>query len=517
MTPLTATRCCPAALRGAPLALAVMLSLECRADIRVVPGLDLRERYTDNVALAREGQERGRFVTEIAPNLSIASNSPSLQLSASYHFRYFVFNDNGAQDTQRHTNHLTADAKARLVPELLYLDAGASVEDQAVSAFGPQDTGNPYVGTNRTEVRTWRISPYAVHQFGGTARAILRYAHDSATSETTGFGKSDSDTAVFSLQSGVNFRRWAWSIDASHQVLDDSIAQESETSNASATLRWNMSQEFSISVTGGYDKYDFNSHEGATEGSFWRVGFAWQPSPRTSLAASIGDRFFGRTYYLAANHRSRNTVWDISYNEEVTTTRSQFFLPAAVDTAALLDRLFTPLYPDPLLRRLAVMAYMRATGLPPALADRVNYLSNRYMLQKQLMATAMFRTARSGFTVSLYDVRRRALSMFEADSRLLGNQLATLNDHTRQRGVNSVWNWRVNPRSALNVSLMNSRTESLTTGRTDDTHALGVALTRQFSPRLRAAAELRHARGTLISGDGNYRENSVSASVSMQF
>ncbi|HEY1042883.1 MAG TPA: TIGR03016 family PEP-CTERM system-associated outer membrane protein [Telluria sp.] len=517
MIPLTAYRRRPAALRAAPLALAVMLALDCRAEVRVVPGLDLRERYTDNVALAREGQERGRFVTEIAPSLSISSNSPSLQLSARYQLRYSIFNDDDLQDTQRHTNHLSANAKARLVPEMLYLDAGASIENQAVSAFGPQDTDNPYVGTNRTEVRTWRISPYAVHQFGGTARAILRYAHDSATSDTVGFGKSDSDTAMFALQSGVNFRRWAWSIEASHQSLDDSFAQESDTSNASATLRWNMSQEFSISATGGYDKYDFHSHEGATEGTFWRVGFAWQPSPRTSLAASIGERFFGRTYYLAANHRSRNTTWDISYNEEVTTSRSQFFLPAAVDTAALLDRLFTPLYPDPLLRKLAVMAYMRATGLPPALADQVNYLSNRYMLQKQFMATAMYRTARSSFTLNLYDVRRRALSRFEADSRLLGNQLATLNDNTRQRGINGFWNWQLTARSALNVAMTNSRSESLTTGRSDETQALGIALTRQFTPRLRAAAEVRHVRGALLSGDEKYRENSISASVSMQF
>ena len=93
MTSLTADRRCPATLRAAPLALAVMLALECRAEVRVLPGVDLRERYTDNVALAREGQERGRFVTEIAPSLSIASNSPSLRLSARYHFSFADYFD----------------------------------------------------------------------------------------------------------------------------------------------------------------------------------------------------------------------------------------------------------------------------------------------------------------------------------------------------------------------------------------------------------------------------------------
>ena len=84
------------------------------------------------------------------------------------------------------------------------------------------------------------------------------------------------------------------------------------------------------------------------------AGFAWEPSSRTSVSASIGERFFGRTYYLSASHRTRRTVWNISYDEAVTTTRSQFFLPAAIDTAALLDRLFTGVYPDPVQRKLAV-------------------------------------------------------------------------------------------------------------------------------------------------------------------
>lgn len=515
MTP-TDRRLAP--LRLAPAALAVLaLALECQAGTRVIPGLDLRERYTDNVGLAREGQERSRFVTEIAPSLSIATQSPGLRLAARYQLHYFLFNDGDAPDTQRFTNRLSAEATARLVPQLVYVDGTAEVSEQSVSAFGPQPADNPYADVNRTEVRAWRISPYLVYQFGGTARVQLRYAHDSADSNTPGFGESTTDTAIFSIASGVNFRRIAWSVNASRQVLDDSLTGESSISNANATLRWNISDEWSTSATGGYDKYDYNSLGGATEGSYWMAGFAWEPSSRTSVSASIGERFFGRTYYLSASHRTRRTVWNISYDEAVTTTRSQFFLPAAIDTAALLDRLFTEVYPDPVQRKLAVAAYMRATGLPKSLADRINYLSNRYMLQKQLMGAAMFRTARSSFVLGLYDVRRRALSIFEADSRLLGTQHATLNENTRQRGLNGMWNWQLTSRSAVNLSLASGRTESIRTGRTDDTHALRISLSRQFAPRLRAAAEVRHARGSVIDGGDEYRENSIAASVSMQF
>ena len=504
-------------VRLLPAAAALLAAAPAIAGTTVVPGIDLRERYTDNVALGAEGQERGLFLTEIAPSIALSRSSPRLDLSARYQFHYFIYQNSGAPDTARRSNQLSAEARARLVRDLLYLDATATIQDQAVSAFGPQVNDNYYADTNRTEVRTWRVSPYLSHRFGSGATAYLRATHDWSDTSHANFGRSSSDSAQFSASTGTMFKRVALGVDASYQALSDSVAEDSTSESGSATVRLVVTDEFSLVGTRGYDEYDYNSLSGPTRGSFWLAGFTWVPSTRTSLSASVGNRFFGRTYLLNASHRSRNTAWSASYDEQVTTTRSQFFLEQTTDTAALLDRLLVSAYPDPAIRRLAVLAYMRAAGLPPTLTDSVNYLSNRYMLQKQFNASVAMRSARSGVVISMFHADRRALSVLEADSRLLGSLDATLNDHTRQRGAAAVWNWQFMPRTAANLSFTRSRTESLSTGRTDNNRALRMALTTQFTPRTRGSVEYRHVRGTLYSGTGSYRENSLAAAVSLQF
>lgn len=498
-------------------AAAMLAAAPCGAGTQVVPGIDVRQRYTDNVALAREGHERGMFLTEVAPNISITRSTPGLELSARYQFHYFIYQNAGGPDTARRANRLSADARARLVRDLLYLDASATIQDQAVSAFGPFTDDTYYARGNRTEVRTARISPYLSHRFGSGASVFLRATHDWSDTNHLAFGKSETDTAQFSASTGTMFRRVALGVDASHQVVQESVAEDSSSQSASATVRLLVTPELSLSATGGYDEYDFTSFGGPTRGDFWMAGFAWQPSSRSSLQARVGNRFFGRTYFLLANHRSRRTAWNISYDEQVTTSRAQFFLPQTVDTAALLDRILSPVYPDPVQRRLAVLAYMQATGLPPTLTDSVNYLSNRYMLLKQFNASGAVRTGRSSIVLSVFHSNRRALSILEADSRLLGTVDAMLNDHTRQRGASLAWNWRILPRTSANVGLVRTRSDSLTTGRRHDTSTLGLALTTQFTPRTRGILEYRHVRGTLHSGAGDYRENSVAAALSMKF
>jgi uncharacterized protein (PEP-CTERM system associated) len=502
----------------APLAmLALALSPECQAAWKFSPKAELRETYTDNVSLAADELATSQLVSELSAGFTLANNGPRLKLLADYELHRYAYSDQPQAGTNQSQRQFRADAKARLVDDLLYFDGNASIGQQAISAFGPQPSGNGYASANRTEIKTYRVSPYLAHRFGAFASSELRYTRDAVDSGSVGLGNTRGDTVALNVASGEVFRTLGWGLQYTRQQLDDSIAQDSTSENALASLRYRISQGFSLTANGGYDKYDYQSLGGKTRGASWSTGFLWTPSLRTSIQASVGKRYFGSSKSLLATHRSRRTVWSVNYNDAVTTTRSQFLLPATIDTAALLDVLFTPTFPDPQARQQAVDAYMRATRLPASLADSINYLSNRFILQKQLQASAAFIGARSSLVLSVFDTRRTALSSQLADSALLGGSLVTLNDNTRQTGGNALATYRISPRSNVNLSATYSNTDSLSTGITDTNKALRLSLTRQFQPRLKGEIEVRRVHGTAATLNGrSYRENAVAASLSMQ-
>lgn len=503
---------------AAPVAvLALLMSPQCRADWKFTPEVGLREIYTDNVKLETDQLARSQFITDLAPSLSIDSEHPRLKLHAAFTTHLYRYSNERVEGTNRSQRQLAANAKGKLVEDLLYFDATASIAQRAVSAFGPQVADNGYADTNRTEVSTWRLSPYLAHRFGQSATAELRYVRDAVKSGSVGLGDSTADTVSTSIASGTAFRTVGWGLQASHQALDNTRSGKSAQDTASATLRWRISEALNATASGGYDRYDYQALGGKTAGSSYSLGFIWSPSLRTKVQASAGRRYFGASYALSALHRSRRTVWNISYNDAVTTTRAQFLLPATVDTAALLDRLFSATITDPVARQQAVDAYLRATGLPASLADNVNYLSNRFILQRQLQAAAAFNTAKTTTVLSLNATSRNALSIQQADSVLLGPSLSNLNDNTRQAGASVAFNYRISSRTDVNLMASKMRTESLSTGIKDDKRLLSLAMTRQLQQKLKGAVELHRAQGNALTlGGRTYRENAVSASLSLQ-
>jgi uncharacterized protein (PEP-CTERM system associated) len=304
---------------------------------------------------------------------------------------------------------------------------------------------NPYTSANRTNVSTWRVSPYLARRIGSSANLLMRYTRDSVQTSVLGYGNTQGEDANVSLTSADD-KRVGWSLQYDHQLLTDRLAGDSSSSSASAGLSWRVRPGLSLTASGGYDSYDYHALGGRTQGRSWNLGYAYTPSNRSSLTMSFGRHYFGKSRALSAMHRSRHTVWNISYDESVTTSRQNFLLPATVDTASLLDRLFMSNFPDPTLRRQAVDAYLQTTGLPASLANNINYLSNRYLLQHQFMASVGMIGARSTLLFSAYDTRRNALSLQQADSQLLGSTLSNLNDNTHIRGLSATFNYRLSSR-----------------------------------------------------------------------
>jgi uncharacterized protein (PEP-CTERM system associated) len=504
--------------RLAPIALALLaIAPQSHAAWRLTPFIGLTETYTDNVALQPEPLARGQWVTEAAPGFSLVGNSPRLQVAAMAKWHYFAYSGQRQPNTADQQTQYGATAHARVVDDWLYLDAGASGGPQSVSAFGPQVTGNLWATGNRAEVNTWRISPYLRHRFGGDADLTVRFARDGVDAGRNLFGSSTATSELANLSSGPAWQTLGWSLDYSHQDLENKLAGPSSSEHAQGTVRYKLTRTFALTASTGYDRYDFQSLGGRMAGSNWSAGFIWAPSARTRIEASAGHRYFGPSGSLAASHRMRHSIWIANYSDAITTSRAQFLLPAAIDTASMLDKLFLASFPDALARQQAVQAYMQAAGLPQTLADSINYFSNRYMRQKQLQLAVGLNGAHGSWMLTAYDTRREALSVAQSDSQLLGSQLANVNADTRQRGVSSIYTYRMSSRTTALLTATASRSESLTSGLVQNARVVRLGMTHQMPDRMQLAVELRHSAG----GAGalttrTYTENAVSATFSIQ-
>lgn len=495
--------------------LALLFAPAAHADWKFSPLIEVRETYTDNLRLQRPGLERSEWITEITPGFVLRNHGRRFRFDASYRFRYFAGLNDPDDRVDRTQSQLGATLQAELIDNLLYFDGSASISQQAISAFEPLPGDNAF-SNNRSEVRGYRATPSLRHSFGNTASVQLSYTHDMVDAGHDAVGTSEGDTLAFSLASGSTFDTLGWNVQASRQQVDYEFAPETTSTSGSLGLRYVLGRTLALTANVGHDEYDYQALGGETGGRSWSAGFNWAPSSRTRVDATAGKRYYGSSYYLNASHRTRRTAWDLNYSDAVTTTRAQYLLPSTVDTAAMLDRLFAATVTDPAERQRAVAAYMRAAGLPPALANNINYFSNRYFLQKELRATTALRGARGNLMLSAFAARRIALSTVDTDSALLGPDSRTLNDSNRQVGVNLLWNHRINSRNDLNASLSAVRVESDATG-TDATHKTArLSLVHRFDRELSGTVEVRRQAGpTGITGPG-YTENAVSASLNMQ-
>jgi uncharacterized protein (PEP-CTERM system associated) len=507
--------------RLAPLAAALLVALPAQAQWRIDPSFSLSGTYTDNVNLRDDSIKRASWVTEAVPGISVRGHNSRVDFAGNarlYYYNYSAGDMPGVRNSQREYN---AAGRVKVVDELFYVDASASGNARSISAFGPlvEDiNGNRYTRENQTDVQTWRISPYLTHRFGNFATGTARYSHDSVKTDSRSlYGDSTADGVTFDLVSGRGFRSIGWRAYFARQEVENENFGDTSSQNALLSLDYRLNPRLSLTASAGYDEYDYQALGGRTSGASWSTGFAWAPSARTSLQMSIGRHYLGNTGMLAALHRSRHSVWRVNYSDAVTTSRSQFTLPAAVDTVSMIDSLLAASIADPVARRQAVDAYIQSANLPPTLAENINYLTNRYMRQKLLQGSVAFNWRRSSAVLSAYASERIALSSSEADSGLLGSQLRALNDSVRQVGTTAAFSYRLSARSTALASLSASRARSLDTDLESDQTSLRLGLTHRFGRSVRGSLEARRIVGNSEITRRDYTENAVAATMTVQF
>lgn len=480
---------------------------------RFLPRLNLRETISDNVRLRQESEARGDFVTQINPGFLLTGIGRRYDVSIDYTMNNLIYAELTNLTRTRH--QLNARATAELVENLLFVDGRALMFQQNASMFGPQAIDNVNATGNRADIKMYSISPYLRHRFQDFASTELRYTHGIVQSDASALRNSQRDSFQAGLDSGESFRTLKWGFNYSNQMIHlERSGRDIELERSIGNVRYMVTPQFGLTATGGYERNSFISIRGGASSPTWTVGFTWDPSPRTSIIANAGKRFFGDTYFVSATHRTRLTAWDASYIEDITTFNQQAGF-GGINTAGSLNQLLNPnVNPNNILPN---TQFLLGQGIP---GDALNFLTNRLFLQKRLQASVAMNGVSNTLVFRIFNMSRQAYSSEEVDIELVGAENPALLRHTRQTGANALWSYRISHLTRANLSGQYSKFYFLSTDRVDDLRIIRLSLTRQLrqaQPNVHGIVELRHNERDSNLAGADYRENAITAAVNMSF
>lgn len=480
-----------------------------RGGLHIKPRISVRETYTDNVALSPGDQKKSDFISELAPGFTVTDRTARTDLYIDYSLNNLFY----ARDRDRNTiNHqLQAQGKFEIVDDLFFLDSRAQISQQAVSVLGPIGADSNTSDNNRT-FRSYSLSPYFRKRFGRQATAEARYTFSQVSSNSQSSAVSDSIGNRLSLgvESGPAYNALGWGV----SFIDDRIDYENfdgtKFQSLTGTTRYRINKEFFVIGSLGYDKNDYFTTGDKPEGGAYSLGFDWRPTRRTSLTASAGRRYFGSTYNLAFLHRTRRTLWDISYTQGLQTSRSQFIVPpAGLDREQIEDSLRrnNPRLTDDELRQ-------RTDDIINQFGTNVQ--SNIVFVEKKWRGLFTLNLAKSDILFSAFDIVRdsevtQSFSVFNNAGDF------SLSRVIKQSGVGARWNCRLTARNQANIGVNLSRFRFVDIERTDNTSAFIMGISRKLSRDANGSLNYRHLQRDSNFGSGEYDENSIFGSITATF
>lgn len=311
----------------------VALGLSCTVGIPLpaaggdwifTPRLSTQETYTNNVLLSESGAE-GDFISTIAPGLSIRGNSARLKSDIDYNLQQQFYGDKTELDA---TNHqLQALTEATLVERWLYLDITSRKSQQNVANRGVISRNNRGDDSNRRDVTSYEFVPRLEHTFGSWVNLLLSYSKQTidqsgatGSSQFLGAGSSDEEGYHFEVGSGSRFGRFPLRSRFDSREVEFETGRINKFKRLSGEASYIWSRKFRFTATGGTENNEFISTQGNSDGPFWSIGGTWTPTSRTTVSGNWGDRFFGKTFNVAADHRMRRWIIGIDYSEDIRTS-----------------------------------------------------------------------------------------------------------------------------------------------------------------------------------------------------
>lgn len=446
----------------------------------ITPGLDISGTYSDNINLDIPGEEKGDFLTEVNPTLNAKLKGNRLKGEIDYRMQNLFY----AKETDANTtyNQYNAWGKAELWRERLFLDINSTLEQRIISS-GRYVRGNRNPSVNRTDQLTASARPYWRQPLGASAEALLQYEYGIVDFDEDKVEGITSDSQLNDIQFSVGTptsdkdRLFSWSVKYVNQNInyDSDEFDDIKFKRASVEVGYPVTTRLGLIAIGGYEDNELGASYPSTDtkGALWEAGFRWQPSSKTRLEASFGDRFFGNTGFFSWQQRGRRINTEVRYKKDI-----GGYTGYVLQGARLIES-------------------------PGRFPTGALGLTSSVYIRERLDAIATLKTLKNLVRIVLFNEDR--------DFQTAGNT------NERWSGINAIWEWQIAPRTAMKPSISWGNLKPSNSDRDDYPFFIDITLERQLARN--TAANLTYSYSRLDSDEPliEYRENAVTLGLTHSF
>ena len=476
--------------------------------VSIVPRVTVSETLTDNVLLTSAGQQSEQ-ITEISPGIRISSDVGRLKGYFDYSLSEIAYAQNSSSNQSQ--NALTTFGTLEAIDDWGFVDFSGSISQQSISAFGTQSSDNTSINANRTEVSSYRISPYVRGRLGGDlANYEARYSRAITSGEArAGSGVTTVDGTA-RISGGSAFKNVGWSVDASQQSIDYSAGRPTEADRVTVGLSYLITPQVSVSANVGREANNYTSFDKQRYGTSG-VGVSWSPSETTKLSASRAQRSFGDAHSVSFEHRSARTAWKFTDTKDVSATPNQTGFASLGSIYDILFSQFASIEPNPVSRAQLVNAFLQANGVSPGAIVVTRFLTSAVSLQRRQDLSFALLGVRD--TVTFIATRSESNRL---DALSTGVDDFSSSSVVRQRGFSVNYSHRLTPDYSLGA-LVSQQTISGELSLQDTTlRSFNVNVTGKVGRRATASVGLRHVI-FIGNGSASYTENAVVGNLTVQF
>jgi uncharacterized protein (PEP-CTERM system associated) len=453
------------------------------------------------------GANGAEALLRLVPSLTLAHRGGRLQGSLIYSGALSTRRGIDDREETEYLNSLTANYVLEAIEGTGFIDARATVSQQAISAVGAP-VGATTSSANRTETATASVSPYLRGRLASVAEYEVRLLGAGTKGGDSAAPNSRTEQASVFLRAPRG-GMLGWGLSGARQRVKFSTSTAyTTTDRVTAELTLQPDIDWRFSLTAGQERSDVIG-AASQEYENYGAGVQWTPSPRTTVSLVGQERYFGRAHQFVVEHRFQRSSLRYSDSRDVTGGTDALAQGQAVTLYALLFTQFAAQIPDPIQRDQFVLSLIQALGRSRDEVVSGGLFSNAGMAAQR--RRELFWT----WTGPRLTVAGSAFTLDSERVDLGGVNPPGPNDNIAQSGYAGTVGWRLTPITSISASGSRAMSKDPVAIARSDLKSVSLALTSRVGARATGGVSMRYS---VFNGDADsYRETAITASLSLQF